>query len=447
MIAKAIATRPGHVLALLFAANLLNFYDRTLPAVLAEPIRVAWGLSDVHIGLVGAAFTLAYALAGLPLGRLADTRARKWIIAIGLVVWSLLTGLNGLVGGFISLLIVRIGIGLGEAAFAPAANALIADLYPSERRGRATGLLMLGLPIGMILAFFTTGAIADYFGTWRAPFFIAMIPGLIVAALFMMIREPERGATDAVKEQPAPIDHPILDLLSIPTFWLIIASGVTFTFAGYATTTFMVPNLQRYFGLSLTEAALSVGVIVGVTGLVSLPLGGLIADKLHGRFLRGRLLFGAGCMVMSAILTWLALSQPAHQVALFIGLFAAGWSFQYVYFTTVYPAIHDVVPPQLRATAIAVFFAMFYILGAAFGPLIVGVLSDHLAGSAMVAAGADEMSEAFRAEGLHASLFIVPAMLLLTGGLIVLSALRFPYDNRIARNLPKVRRQSEKKFL
>ncbi|MDB5422198.1 MAG: major facilitator superfamily 1, partial [Brevundimonas sp.] len=259
MIGKSIATGPGRVLALLFAANLLNFYDRTLPAVLAEPIRIAWGLSDVHIGLVGAAFTLAYALAGLPLGRLADTRSRKWIIAIGLVVWSLLTGVNGLVGGFISLLIVRIGIGLGEAAFAPAANALIADLYPSARRGRATGMLMLGLPIGMILAFFTTGAIADYFGTWRAPFFIAMVPGLIVAVLFMLIREPERGAMDPQTEQPVRIDRPIRALLSIPTFWLIIASGVTFTFAGYATTTFMVPNLQRYFGLSLTHAALSVG--------------------------------------------------------------------------------------------------------------------------------------------------------------------------------------------
>lgn len=433
MIAKAIATRPGRVLTLLFAANLLNFYDRTLPAVLAEPIRIAWGLSDVHIGLVGAAFTLAYALAGLPLGRMADTRSRKWIIAIGLVIWSLLTGVNGLVTGFTTLLIVRIGIGLGEAAFAPAANALIADLYPSERRGRATGIMMLGLPIGMILAFFTTGAIAEYFGTWRAPFFIAMIPGLVVAALFMLIREPERGATDAKVENPVRIDRPIRTLLSIPTFWIIIASGVTFTFSGYATTTFMVPNLQRFFGLSLTEAALSVGLIVGVTGLVALPLSGLIADKLHGHFARGRLLFGAACMAISAVLTWIALSLPAQQVALFIGLFSTGWFFQYVYFTTVYPAIHDIVPTQLRATAIAVFFAMFYILGAAFGPLIVGVLSDHVANSAMRAAGAPEMSEAFRAVGLHASLFIVPAMLLVTAVLIVLSALRFPYDSRGVR--------------
>lgn len=430
MIDKRIATGPGRVLALLFAANLLNFYDRTLPAVLAEPIRLAWGLSDVHIGLVGAAFTLAYALAGLPLGRLADTRSRKWIIAIGLVVWSLLTGVNGLVVGFVSLLIVRVGIGLGEAAFAPAANALVADLYPSARRGRATGILMLGLPIGMILAFFTTGAIADHFGTWRAPFFIAMVPGLIVAVLFMLIREPERGATDPETEKPVQIDRPIRALLSIPTFWLIIASGVTFTFAGYATTTFMVPNLQRYFGLPLTQAALSVGVIVGVTGLVALPLGGLIADKLHGRFARGRLLFGAACMAVSAVLTWIALSQPAQQIELFIGLFAAGWFFQYVYFTTAYPAIHDVVPPQLRATAIAVFFAMFYVLGAAFGPLIVGALSDHVAETAMKAAGAHQMSEAFRAIGLHASLFIVPAMLLVTAVLIVLAALRFPYDSK-----------------
>jgi MFS family permease len=433
MIGERIATRPGRVLALLLFANLLNFFDRTLPAVLAEPIRKAWGLSDVHIGLVGAAFTLAYAIAGLPLGRLADTRSRKWIIAIGLVVWSLLTGVNSLVGGFVSLLIVRIGIGLGEAAFAPAANALIADLYPSERRGRATGVLMLGLPIGMILAFFTTGAITDHFGTWRAPFFIAMVPGLLLAVLFMFIREPKRGATDPATEQPAvKIEKPIRTLLSIPTFWLIIASGVTFTFAGYATTTFMVPNLQRYFGLSLTEAALSVGVIVGVTGLVALPLVGLIADKLHGRFARGRLLFGAGCLAASAVLTWLALSQPAQQVELFIGLFALGWFFQYAYFTTAYPAIHDVVPPQLRATAIAVFFALFYVLGAAFGPLIVGLVSDHVARTAMTAAGQNEMTEVFRSIGPPRLAVRRTAMLLATAVLVSLSALRFPKDRRSA---------------
>jgi MFS family permease len=154
---------------------------------------------------------------------------------------------------------------------------------------------------------------------------------------------------------------------------------VTFTFAGYATTTFMVPNLQRYFGLSLTGAALSVGVIVGVTGL-----------------------------------------------------FALGWFFQYAYFTTAYPAIHDVVPPQLRATAIAVFFALFYVLGEAFGPLIVGLVSDHVARTAMTAAGQTEMTEAFRSVGLHASLFVVPAMLLVTAVLVALSALRFPNDRRSA---------------
>lgn len=205
---------------------------------------------------------------------------------------------------------------------------------------------------------------------------------------------------------------------------------MTFNFAGYATTTFMTPNLQRFFGLPLRDAAAAVGLIVGVTGLVALPLGGLIADKMHGRFARGRLVFGAVCMAAAAGLTWWALSLPSHQSGLFIGLFALGWLFQYGYFTTAYPAIHDIAPPQLRATAIAIFFALFYLLGAAFGPLLTGVLSDHFAQTARQTAGVLEMTEALRAHGLHASLLLVPIMLLATSALLLFAARRFPHDVR-----------------
>ena len=153
------ADNASRVLFLLFAVNLLNFFDRTIPAVVFEPIRLEFGLTDLQLGFLSAAFTLVYAFAGIPLGRLSDTRARPKILAAGLTVWSALTAATGAAWNYTSLLLVRIGVGVGEASCAPAATSLIGDLYPAEKRARAMGIFMLGLPLGLVLAFFTVGEI------------------------------------------------------------------------------------------------------------------------------------------------------------------------------------------------------------------------------------------------------------------------------------------------
>lgn len=166
------AANAWRVLFLLFLANLFNFFDRTIPAIIVEPIRLEWHLSDFQLGLLGTAFTLVYAFAGLPLGRMADNGSRKKLMGCGLAVWSGLTAVNGMVGSFWTFLLVRMGVGIGEASYAPAANSLIGDLFPAHRRARAMGLFMLGLPLGLLLAFFTIGAMVKAFDSWRAPFFI-----------------------------------------------------------------------------------------------------------------------------------------------------------------------------------------------------------------------------------------------------------------------------------
>ena len=191
------APNAASVLALLFLANLFNFFDRTMPAILIEEVREDFALSDTQIGLVASAFTVVYAIAGIPLGRLADLRPRRKIMGWGLAAWSVLTAASGAVGSFATLLLVRLGVGIGEASYAPAANSLIADLYPAARRSRAIAIFMLGLPIGLVLAYFTVGAIAEAFDSWRAPFFLAAIPGLILAVFIFRIREPARGAAEA----------------------------------------------------------------------------------------------------------------------------------------------------------------------------------------------------------------------------------------------------------
>jgi MFS family permease len=427
------AENAWRVLWLLFAANLLNFFDRTLPAVVAEPIRIEFGLNDYQLGWISTAFIVIYAIAGVPLGRLADTGSRRTVLAWGIAAWSAFTGLGGIAWNFASLLAMRIGVGIGEACYAPAANSLIGDLFPPQRRSRAVAVYMLGLPVGLLLTFFAVGPLVQWLGSWRSAFYFAAVPGLALAFAFWFIREPARGAADALDLGTAPVAQPIRALLRIPTLWWIIGSGLTVNFAAYPTSGFLVPLLQRHFGLGLGDAAMVTGLIVGATGLVGLTLGGTVADRMHRRSERGRLRYGAASMAIAAALTFLALRQGAHAVTVFAGLFGVGWLAYYGYYTCVYPAVHDVVEPRLRATAMGLYFAAMYLLGGATGPIVVGALSDHLAHAAMTAAGADAMNDTFRAAGLYGAMYLVPAMLAATAVFVFLAALTFPRDARAMR--------------
>ncbi|MBD2839272.1 MFS transporter [Pseudomonas sp. JM0905a] len=409
------AANAWRVLFLLFLANLFNFFDRTIPAIIIEPVRHEWSLSDFQLGLIGTAFTLVYAVAGVPLGRMADTGARRKIMGWGLAVWSGLTAVNGLAWNFWSFLLVRMGVGIGEASYAPAANSLIGDLFPAHKRARAMGIFMLGLPLGLVLAFFTIGAMVKAFDSWRAPFFIAAVPGLILAIFMFFIKEPARGAAEVVKVSSAtPVDKPLRRVLAIRTFWWLTVAGLTYNFATYATNSFMVPMLQRYFLMPLEQAAISTGIITGLTGLVGLTLGGWVADKVHQKSERGRLLLAAFSMAIAAVCTGYALMAGRIEIGLFVGVFSLGWLFAYNFYTCVYTAIQDVVEPRLRATAMALYFAGLYLLGGGLGPVVVGLLSDHYSQVAMLAAGAGEMNETFKAVGLHNAMYLVPAALTLT---------------------------------
>ncbi|HEX8592872.1 MAG TPA: MFS transporter [Pseudomonas sp.] len=425
---SAQATNAWRVLFLLFLANLFNFFDRTIPAIIIEPIRMEWRLSDFQLGIIGTAFTLVYAIAGLPLGRIADNGSRKKLMGWGLAVWSGLTAVNGLAGSFWTFLLVRMGVGIGEASYAPAANSLIGDLFPAHRRARAMGIFMLGLPLGLLLAFFTIGAMVKAFDSWRAPFFIAAVPGLLLAVFMFFIREPKRGAAESVRMSEEKIARPIRRVLSIPTFGWLVLAGLTFNFATYACNSFMVPMLQRYFLLTLQNAAMATGIIVGVTGLVGLTAGGWIADKLHQRFANGRLMFAAVSMLVATLATGYALHAGRIEIGVFVAVFSLGWLFAYNFYTCVYTAIQDVVQPRLRATAMALFFAGLYLLGGGLGPVVVGLLSDHFAHSAMVAADAGQMSEAFKAVGLHDAMYLIPVALFMTLVFLYLASRCFSRD-------------------
>lgn len=422
------ASNAWQVLILLFLANFFNFYDRNVPSVLVEPIRREWGLTDTQLGLLTSAFALIYALAGVPMGRLADRLSRKTIIVCGLFIWSVLTAATGAAWSFASFLVIRMAVGVGEASYAPAATSLIGDLFPAHKRSRAMGIFVLGLPVGLIVGFFTTGAIAQYFGTWRAPLYLAAVPGMLLALCMFFIREPERGAAEASKMVEHKIDRPIRRILAIPTFWGIILAGIAINIAGYGTQGFLVPLVQRYFGLPLQSAGVATGVIVGISGLVGLTLGATIADKLHQMNARARLIYGAVSMFAAAVLVHLSLRVEATEFTMFVVVYAIGWLLQYNYYSCAFPAVQDVVEPRLRGTAMAVFFALAYVLGGFAGPLLIGALSDSAAHSAMVAAGATQMTDHFRGLGLRQAMELVPIALVVCGGAFLFATRTFSAD-------------------
>jgi MFS family permease len=418
-------SRASFALFVLFAINLLNFFDRQLLGALGEPIRKEFHLSDTALGLLGTVATLMYALVGLPLGRLADKWYRTRLIAIGTAVWSLLTAASGLAQSYAQLFVSRLGVGVGEASCAPAGQSLIGDLFPPHQRARAMGTFMLGLPAGLCLAYFSAGAIGAAFG-WRAAFLFACFPGLLFAWLVLRIPEPVRGALDAarsVASTDAAVRSPYGAVLKLPTMWWIILSGIFHNFNMYAINAFQTPFLQRFHEMGLRDASNVSAVSVGAVGAIGLLGGGWLADKVSAKRRDGRLLMSACSMAVAAPCIFFALNQPKGSIAAFMVLMMLGTTTMYVYYATVYAAIQDVIEPRLRGTAVAIYFCAMYVLGASLGPLGLGMLSDHFARRAMHDAGASAMTEPFKAIGLHSAMYAIPVLAVLAS-LVLFAASR-----------------------
>jgi MFS family permease len=412
-------TGATYALLILFAINTLNFFDRQLLGALGEPVRKEFHLSDTALGLLGTVFTLMYAVVGLPLGRLSDRWLRTRLVAIGTVFWSVLTAATGIAQGYTQLFISRLGVGVGEAVCAPAGQSLIGDFFPPHQRARAMGVFMLGLPAGLFLAYISAGAIGAAWG-WRSAFLIACVPGIVLGLLALRIPEPVRGALDAAlpATHAASMKSSYSTVLRLPTMWWIILSGIFHNFNMYAIGAFQTPFLQRFHEMSLREASNVSAISVGAIGAIGLVAGGWLADKVAAKHKNGRLLVAAYCMALAAPCIFLALNQPKGATVPFIALMMLGTMTMYVYYATVYAAIQDVIAPALRGTAVAIYFCAMYILGASLGPLATGILSDHFAHQAMIAAGATTMTEAFKATGLHSAMYAIPVLAVLASAVL-----------------------------
>ncbi len=393
----------GYLLTVLTLANIINFYDRTIPAVIVEPLKDEFGLSDTMIGVLGGAFTVVYAIAGVVIGRLADRYPRRVIMAVGLLVWSLFTLGSGLAAGFLLLFLCRLGVGIGEASYGPAANSVIFDAYEPQRRGRAISIFSLGIPLGLLTAFLTVGPIVEVTGSWRAPFILATVPGVLLAGAMLLVKEPRRGAADDESARSdlsaLATDQPFRQVLAVPTMrWLMVA-GIGLQIPTYAVATFIVPLLQRYHGLGIASASIGAGAVLGLAGIIGLLLGGALSDRAAADDVGARLRVGALGFTLAIPVTLGALLLGAGAAVPFVVVFTLGWIGTQLFAAAASPAIADVVPPEVRATAVAVYFAAFNFVGATLGPVIAGILSD------LLARPADGL--AADAVGLHDAMLVV----------------------------------------
>jgi MFS family permease len=403
--------RLGFTLLVLLGINTMNFFDRQVLAVVQEKIKSDWQLSDGALGALGTAFIILYAVVGLPLGRLADIGRRKWILAAGVTLWSLMTLGSGFAWGFWSLFVFRLGVGVGEASCAPAANSLIGDLFPAERRARALSVFMLGLPLGLALSFFVSGTVAERRG-WEAAFFVAGLPGLALAAAALFITEPERSTPSSqpgVAARHLPYWAGVRRVIGLPTMWWIILSGALHNFNMYALGQFVASYLTRYHAVSVGLAGQISGLVYGF-GAVGIYAGGWFGDKAFHYGVSGRLhvaWIGAAASIPCLLL---ALSVPPGQVWLAAAWLLPACLLMYAYYGTVYATIADIIEPSLRGTAMAVYFCAMYFLGAMLGPIVTGRLSDHFARQAAAADGAETVGAWHRAVGLHDAMYVIPIL-------------------------------------
>jgi len=389
-------------LVVLFLINVLNFYDRQALGAIAEPLIREFHLTDTQFGALSTVFTVVYGVAGLPLGRLADTSSRKRLLAVGVAVWSGLTGLGALAASYAMLLGTRLGVGVGEAVCAPAATSWIGGVVPANRRTRAMAMFMMAVPVGGLLSFSIGGPVAQAYG-WRAALALAALPAIVLVPAILWLKEPKRTAAGSAGAASPAV------LLRIPAFWWIAASGAIVNFALYSFSSFFPAFLTRFHHLSVARAGIWAGVGSGVAGIMGALAAGALGDRAHGNLGRARMRLAAAASLAAAPTALVAIAAPAGKIAIAIPAMMAAYGLLQMYYGLAYAAMQDVVPANLRGAAMGGYFVVQYLGGAAWGPLVTGRLSDHFA---RAAANAGMVAEAARAAGLHQAMYAIPALAL-----------------------------------
>lgn len=379
--------RPGRTLALLLLSVVatINFVDRQLLSVLAEPIRQDLGLSDTQLGLLtGLAFGLFYAVMGIPAALLADRFNRVRLVAAACVLWSGFTGACAFATSFAHLALARFGVGVGEAGGTAPSLSILADYYPPHQRPAVIGLFTANGPLGVFVGASLGGWAAGQFG-WRAAFLLVAAIGLGAALLLAVaVREPERGGLDPAPTRDlgaARLGPTAREFMSRPTLrWLLFASGVS-AFVSYAMLSWIPAFLMRVQGMPLAEMARWYGPVAGLCFGIGIAGGGALVNWAGRRSLTAYAWVPGVSMLVTAPSLALALLAPDWQTSL--ALMTIPMITCTMYTAPALALVQNLSPVASRATVTALLLLGFNLVGLGCGPLAIGMLSDALAAQQM----------------------------------------------------------------
>jgi MFS family permease len=381
MTIKTIKERPYLALVLLTSIGVVGFIDRIIMNVLAEPLRIEFGLTDTELGIVnGLAFAVLNVVLGLVVARIAERRRRLTLISVGTVLWSIATAACGLANNFAQLILARISVGVGEAVGLPSTHSVVSDYFPREKRATMMSALNLAPPIGAFLGASGGALIAQLYG-WRVALFVAAIPGLVLALLLtLFVAEPKRGAHDAPGESKdvPPVGAVIGRYWRWPTMRNMLAGATIASMVGFGLNAFLAAYLIRRFGYTLVEAGLVAGLVASLPSTLSILGAGWLSDRFARRGNRkGYALMPALTLLVSAPLYAFAITrdEPAMIVAL-VGLTGL---FQYTYLGPTAGTLQNMLSARMRATGTAFTGMIYTLVGGGFGPVILGLLSGHYA--------------------------------------------------------------------
>ncbi len=371
-----------YTLWILLAVYILNFLDRQIVNILAEPIKRDLGLSDTQVGLMtGLAFALFYAVLGIPIARYADAPQsnRVGIISVSLALWSGMTVLCGLAGNFVQLLLARIGVGVGEAGCTPASHSLITDTVPAEKRASSIAFFGLGIPLGALLGMVIGGQLADNYG-WRTAFIVAGAPGILMAGLvWFTMKEPRRRfapVAGAATTPRATFKEALAEIRASKAFIPLTIAAGTVAFLSYGKGVWTTIFFIRTHGLTPGEVGLYLGIGYGIAGVFGTWLGGWLADRYGKQQPRHYLTGPIVSMVIAAPLLFWAYSVEDWKTSLII-LFVPTIA-NTLYYGPAYACAQSLVGPRARAVAASLIVFAQNLIGLGLGPLFFGMLSDAL---------------------------------------------------------------------
>ena len=382
------------IVALLFLVYTLSFIDRQILALLVEPIKRDLEASDFAFSLLsGFAFALFYTVFGLPFARYADRGSRTGLIAFGVALWSLATAACGLARGFAGLFGARILVGVGEATLTPAANSLIADLFPPARLGRALAVYSLGIPIGSAMAFILGGMVVDWVSSlppivwpvvgelhgWQLAFLAVGLPGLVFALAMLLLPEPaRRGRRLAGSGRNLPLGQVVAYILRhAPAYAPLFFGAAMLSMLGYGATLWMIAFFTRVHGLAAGEAGYVFGLILLVCGTGGILLGGTLADLW---FARGRRDAHLTLLLIGTLLGLpFGIAYPlVDGLVPAVALLAISTLISNLPWGLAYAAIATITPNELRGQMAALYLFIVNIIGLGLGPSVIAVFTDYV---------------------------------------------------------------------